>query len=88
MDVTVPDLVRQRAESAGDRGRAWLSALPSVLDDLAAFCAAAGVRLGERAGPSGEPAPRTGSSSTLEPEALARLERALARVEGLPVPAG
>ena len=35
MAVIVPDLVRQRAESAGEPGRAWLSALPSWLDDLA-----------------------------------------------------
>lgn len=35
MAVTVPDLVRQRAESAGERGQAWLADLPVVLDELA-----------------------------------------------------
>lgn len=35
MSRDVPDLVRQRAESAGPAGLAWLDALPGVVDDVA-----------------------------------------------------
>lgn len=35
MGLRVPDLVRQRADAAGERGRAWLASLPATLDALA-----------------------------------------------------
>lgn len=44
MDLRVPDLVRQRAESAGTVGRTWLAELPTVLADLADHW---GLELGE-----------------------------------------